>query len=262
MAGQDEIIFSGAYKDFKLGVKYDMTGKTPEQAAFVLAQISAKIEPFAYRFAGLGIDAISRFANPKGSGLQAVCGFFESTPPGTIKETLSKSIPKPELMSAAESYLLNQLLTKAGVMFKAQVHESAIEAEDEEPGDTIAFIGKYKEWVAIKKLCLENAQEYEVSGILSGINHSIVNKAYEFSGSKKDEVGAEAISKGRRRSLGNIPLALKDLSEKSGAGAPEPYLVMKALDNLGYKPYASPDMLTAAYPDIKPPKVRGRKPKG
>ena len=262
MAGQDEIIFSGAYKEFKLGVKYDMTGKTPEQAAFVLAQISAKIEPFAYRFAGIETDAIARFAAPKGSGLSAVCGFFESTPPGTIKETLSKSIPKPELMSAAESYLLNQLLSKAGVRFKAQVQESAIEAEDEEPGDTIAFIGKYKEWIAIKKLCLENAQEYEVSGILSGINHTIVNKAHEFSGGKKDQAGAEAISGGKRRSLGNISLCMKEIAEKSGGAAPEPYLVMKVLDNLGYKPYASPDMLTAAYPDIKPPKVRGRKPKG
>jgi len=262
MAGQDEVIFSGAYKDFKLGLKYDMTGKTPEQVALVLAQISAKIEPYAYKFSGIDTDTIARFATPKGTGLSAVCGFFDSTPPSEIKETLAKSIPKPELMSAAESYLLNQLLTKAGVGFKAQVQGGAIEAEDEEPGDTIAFIGKFKEWVAIKKLCVERVMDYEVSGILSSINYTIVNKAYEFSGGKKDEAAAEAISKGRRRSLGNISLCLKDLAEKSGTGAPEPYLVMKVLDNLGYKPYASPDMLTAAYPDIKPPKVRGRKPKG
>lgn len=262
MDGKDEIIFSGSYKDFRLSVRYGLDGRNEQEVAAILNEISSKIEPFAYKFSGIDTKAVADFADPRGSGLDAVCAFLEKTPAGAIKSALSKAVPKPELMDAAESYFLNRLLLKAGVSFKATQTAPPPKGEDEELGDTIAFIGKYRNWIAIKKLGLEGAQEYEVSGILSGVNFSIVNKAFDFSGKKAGPEEAESISKGKRRSIGNIALCLKELAGRSTAGKPDPYLVLKVLDNLGYKPYASPDMLTEAYPDIKAPKVRGRKPKG
>jgi len=262
MDGNDEIIFSGSYKDFRLSVRYGLDGKNEQDVAAILNDISSRIEPFAYKFSGIDTKKVSDFADPGGTGLDAVCSFLERTPAGMIKGSLSKAVPKPELMDAAESYFLNRLLTKADVRFKAPQAAPPLNGEDEGLGDTIAFIGKYKSWISIKKLGLEGAQDYEVSGILSGVNFSIVNKAFDFSGNKTGPEAAESISKGKRRSIGNIALCLKDLAERSKGAKPDPYLVLKVLDNLGYKPYASPDMLTDAYPDIKAPKVRGRKPKG
>ncbi len=258
MDGDDEIIFTGKYKDFRLGVRFDLSGKEPAEAASALAYISERIEPDAFAFSGIDVRKISALAKPEGRGLGAVCGFLESMPPSAMRASLLGAVPKPELLPAAESCLLNQLLTKAGVAFKAMPGPTPAPA-DEEIGDFIGFIGKFRSWVAIKKLGLGKVQDYEVSGILSGINHTIVNKAFEFAGARKDDAAVGSATAGKRRTFGNIALALREIEKLEGSG---PYVVCKTLEAVGYKPYASPEMLTDAYPDIKPPKVKGRKPKG
>ncbi len=177
---KDEIIFSGAYKDFRLGVNYDVTGKDMKDVAGVLISISAVIEPQAFRFAGVNIKAVGEITDRlQGNGIPAVYGFFEANPPKELKDSLAKTIPDPLLLPAAESCLLNALLVKAGVAFKPKIG-TAVKPAAEEPGDVIAFIGKYGQWVAIKKLGLENVKDYEVAGILAGVNHTIVNKAFDF----------------------------------------------------------------------------------
>ncbi len=261
MDGSDEIIFTGEYKDFRLGVRFELGGREPPDAAGALAYISSKIEPHAFRFSGIDTGKISALAKAEGKGIGAVCAFLESMPPSALRSALAQSVPKPELLPAAESYLLNALLSEAGVAFKAPLSAS-LSPSEEEIGGFIGFIGKYKTWIAIKKLGLGNVQDYEVSGILSGINHTAVNKAFEFSGMKKDDSAVEAAARGKRRTYGNITLALRELEPKLPGNGDDAYLVCKTLEGVGYKPYASPEMLSGAYPDIKPPKVKGRKPKG
>ncbi len=261
MEGGDEIIFTGAYKDFKLGMRFDLSGREPKDAAAALAYISASIEPQAFAFSGIDTKKIDEFAKPAGKGIGAVAAFFEKNPTGAIRERLSAAMEKPELMAVGETYLINQLLVKAGVQFKVQP-SPAITPKEEKIEDFVGFIGNYRGWIAIKKLGLGNVQDYEVSGILSGINHTIVNKAFDFSGVKKDDAAVDSVAKGKRKSYGNLAAALKELEPKLTGSPDDAYLVCKVCENLSYKPYASPEMLTAAHPDIKPPKVRGRKPKG
>ncbi|MEW6036307.1 MAG: DUF2666 family protein [Candidatus Micrarchaeota archaeon] len=254
MDGQDEIIFTGAYKDFRLGIRFDLSGKTPADAAGALGYVSEMIEPYAFKFSGIDMAAIEKLAEPKGNGPGAVAAFFDGIAPGELRAKLLATLPKPGLIPAAESYLLNRLLAKAGVQFKTPPSES-LKPVEEETGDFIGFIGKYGQWVAIKKLGLEKVQDYEVSGILSGINHTIVNKAFDFAGAKTGaDGGAEG---GKRKSFGNLAEAMRGMDAGTGA-----FSLCRRLEKIGYKPYASPEMLTEAYPDIKPPKVRGRKPKG
>ncbi len=262
MIGGDEMIFSGSYKDFKLGIRFDLAGKQPVDVAHALAHISSEIEPHAFRFSGIDTKSVDDFVTIKGKGISSVCNFLESNSSQwtkMIKKNLSESDPK--LLPVAESYFFNRMLEKAGVPFKASP-ESSLEPENEEIGDHIAFIGKYKDWMAIKKLGLEDVKDYEVSGMLSGINHTVVNKAFDFAGVKKDDATVESIAKGKRKSYGNVLLGLQQLEPKLSGGPDDAYLVCKVLETLGYRPYASPGMLTDAHPDIKPPKVRGRKPKG
>jgi hypothetical protein len=261
MEGGDEIILTGEYKDLKLGMKFDLSKAEPKDVASALAFISSNIEPHAYRLAGIDTKKIEELAKVQGKGLGAVASFLESNPAGVIREGLAKAVSRPELLPAAESYLFKRLLEKAGVRFKVTA-EGAMKPDSEKNGDFIGFIGKYREWISIKKLGLEKVQDYEVSGILAGINHTAVNKAFDFAGVKKDDAAVQAAVGGKRKSYGNAAACLKELGQKLSGGPEDPYLVCKVLENLGYKPYASPDMLTEAYPDIKPPKVKGRKPKG
>src|SRR4030095_6267104 len=254
MVGGDEVIFTGEYKEFKLGVKFNVDGKEPKDVASVLGFISSKIEPYAYKFSGIDTKKIDELASVSGKGSAAVISALESRPASALRESLIASATAKELLPAAESYFFNRLIEKAGLSSKET--QPSVKPIEEKPDDFIGFMGKYKQWIAIKKLGLEKVQDYEVSGILAGVNHTIVNKAFEFSGQKKDHSAVEAATKGKRRSYGNIPLCLKEL------GSDDPYLVCKALELIGYKPYASPEMLTEAHPDIKPPKVKGRKPKG
>ncbi len=260
MDGDDEVIFTGAYKDFRLGIRFNLSGKDPQSVASALGYVSESIEPYAFAFSGIDTKKIDAFVSVKGAGIGAACSFLESLSPGAIKEGLGKALPDPKLMSAAESYFFNRLLTKAGVAFKV-LPAQGLSPSEESITDYIGFIGKYRNWIAIKKLGLERVQDYEVSGILSGIDHTIVNKAFDFADMERDEALVGSISGGKRRSLGNAASALRELESKLGADAGA-YPVCKVLEGIGYKPYASPEMLTEAHPDIKPPKVKGRKPKG
>jgi hypothetical protein len=259
MFGGDEVIFTGDYKGFKLGVAFDLKGKEPKDVAQVLAYISSKIEQPAYEFSGIDTKKIDGMAKVKGTGLSAIINFIENT--SKLRDELGKCVSNPKLICVAESYLFNRLLTQTGVQFKI-LSTNAQKPSDEEIGDFIGFIGKYKDWVAIKKLGMEKVQDYEVSGILSGINHSIVNKAFEFAGVNKNDSLVSSVTSGKRKSYANLAAVLKELEPKLPNGTDSAYVVCKVFETLNYKPYASPDMLTEAYPDIKPPKVKGRKPKG
>jgi hypothetical protein len=257
----EQITFSGAYKDFSLGVSFDVAGRSEDDVARALGYISQKIEPYAFRFSGIDMQEMeSIVSKASGKGIASVYGFLENHPPKALKSMLEKTVPEPALVSAAESCLFNLLLTKAGVRFKVTADEPPFPPKDEKPGDVIAFIGKYKTWMAVKKLGLEKAQEYEVAAILASINHTIVNKAFGFSLMKREDALIASIAGGKRRSLGNVGMALRELETK--LQGEDPYAVCKTLETLGYKPYASPEMLTNAHPDIKPPTVKGRKPKG
>ncbi|HSB46400.1 MAG TPA: DUF2666 family protein [Candidatus Bilamarchaeum sp.] len=255
MHGKDEIIFSGEYKDFRFGVRFDVQGRTEAEVASVLGYISQKIEPHAFKFSGIDTKAIDAFASPAGKGISSVIAFLDANGPAGMKAALEKSLPKPELMPAAESYFFNRLLTKAGVEFKPKA-ETSLAPEEEKPDDFIGFMGKFGNWIAVKKLSLEKVQDYEVSGILAGINHTLVNKAFGFAGLQDGSAGA---LKGSRKSYNNLSASLKGLKDGGPADA---MTVCRVFEGIGYRPYASPEMLTSAYPDIKPPKVKGRKPKG
>ncbi len=261
MQAKDEIIFTGAYKDFSLGLRFGLSGRKPDEVAAALSYVSQSIEPHAFRFSGLKAEKIDAFVRPSGNGLEAACNFLESLTPGAIKEALAKALPEPALMPVAETYFFGRLLGRCGIPFKAD-SAAAPKPEKEEIGDFIGFIGKYGEWIAIKKLGLENVQDYEVSAILAGINHTAVNKGFDFSQAGKDDPLASSAASGKRKSFGNAALSLRALAPKLRGGANDAYAVCKTLEAVGYKPYASPEMLSDAHPDIKPPKVRGRKPKG
>ena len=81
-------------------------------------------------------------------------------------------------------------------------------------------------------------------------------------GTEADDGYGGEIPKGKRKSYINLAAALNEVSGKLTGTKQDAYTIMKVFEKLSFTPYATPSMLTAAYPDIKPPKVKGRKPKG
>ncbi|MBU0590576.1 DUF2666 domain-containing protein [Candidatus Micrarchaeota archaeon] len=259
MLGGDEIILTGKYKQFNATLRFDLSKASETDVVGGLNHVSNEIESYAYGFSGIDTIAIEKFVNV-GNGLGAVCDFLEKNT-SEWKKKIIGSMDNQKLASVAESYLFNQLLTKAGVQFKANTGKLNLKPEKEEQGDYIAYVGKYKNWISIKKLSLDNAKDYEISGILSGINHSVVNKAFDFAGIQKDDRTVSSLVSAKRKSYGNAMAVLRELAPSLSGKGEDAYLVCKVLEQLSYPPYATPGMLTKAYPDIKPPKVKGRKPK-
>ncbi len=244
---REEIILSGQFRDFKAERHYSVNNATNEQVAAILVEISDFIEPFAYKFSGIDTAKIDSLVSSVGKGLPEAVKFLSSLKRDSLMPAAQN---KATMMPITESYLLNQLFKKAGVAFKPPASNS-IKPEVEKPGAQVVFVGNCKSWVAVKKLTAnEKTQSWEVAGILSGINHTIINKAFDFMGMKGE------VQAGGRKSIGNLASALQSLSN------PNPYIICKTCEAFGFKPYASPEMLTKEYPDIKPPKVKGRKPKG
>lgn len=269
MQGEDEIDCLGFFKAFTSNTYFRLKDATDENIAYALSFLSWRIDEQAFIFSEIKTKQIEDIIKLNGSGLEAVIGFLSSIKPGILKESLIAASSK-ELLPAAESYLFFKLLQKAKVEAKLnpdqfdKIPVTEREVNKEESSSGFRFIAKYKNWISIKKLSLDkNTKDWEVSGLLSGVNNTIVNKVFEFSGLDKTKLDpiVTKVASGKRRSYGNVVDALKSLvltnNPKENA-----YLVCKTLETLGYKPYSSPEMLTGAHPEIKPPKVKGRKPKG
>ncbi len=264
MEGEDEIILSGAYKDFRKELRYGVSGADEKEVAKVLGAICDAGEPHAYAFSGIDVKGIQAYAKPPGTGLAGVIGFLKSHPQAQIKDKLKSFCPVPELLPAAESCFFNALMANAKVSFR--MGDSIAKPETvpgkEEAGDLIVFVGKYKNWISIKKLGLEGAKDYEVSAALAGIVFTAANKAFDFSGIQKDDALVAKAAAGKRKGYGNLAEALEAaMPGLKNDRVSDAYVICKVFETIGYKPYASPEMLSDAHPDIKPPKVRGRKPK-
>jgi hypothetical protein len=299
MVGADEIILTGQYKDFRSDIKYDLSGANESEVSSILGSLSDTIEVFAFKFSEINLGAIERYAKIDGTGLQAVINFLESHPQGELKAELRKAIPVPELMPAAESYFFNVLMKSAKISFRVgnsmyinSKSYGQLEVEDhsmyvnstnlrtavtkghlisvpslkpskEAVDNQIFFVGKFGSWIVIKKLTLDAVKDWEVSGILCSINNTIVNKAFDFSKVERNDTLISKLCSGKRKSYGNLLAVLKQIqNELSGDRLKDAYLVCSVFCTLGYCPYANPEMLTAAHPEIRAPKIKGRKPKG
>ena len=139
--------------------------------------------------------------------------------------------------------------------------------------DEIAFSAKYKEWISIKKMDIdEKTTPPEVVHMLSNLRESISRKAFELSGIDKGKIDDYALGliKGKRKgysTLSEIFGVMKQkevrevlLSASSEQLLPiaETYFMKKLLTSLGYEVDISGEMMSKMYPELKLPKPKGR----
>jgi len=263
MEGDDEIIFSGRYKDFEFGARYGLGKASGKDVAHVLSLIGEKIERTAFLNSGVEIRKVDGDVRRIGAGLRSVIDYLENKKQSELRKRFLEAAGKKTLVPVAESYFFNFMLKRARVYFKVtpSLVYSSIRAKEQKIGNQIMFIGKYKDWMAIKKLSIKgNTKPWEISAILSGINNTVINKSFDFAlGDKTEELDA-LVPKAGRKSYGNLAAALKELDLPSHP-VENAYVINKTFENFGYKPYANLEMLSQEY-DVKVKKPKGRKAKG
>jgi len=250
MIGDDEIIFSGKYKELNYNVRYALKDKSEKEVAGALCEVIKTIEPFAYHFSEIDFRKVETIAAKAGNDLKSIARYIREN---SIRKQLEGTVKEPKLVTASESYFFNRVLVEANILLIPDI-PNTIKPETEKVEGQVVFVGKYGKWMAIKKLALEGVKDWEVSGILSGINQTAINKAFEFAGETEEVKFTK-----KRKSFSAAADLLEDLAGKLGDDRTKnAYMVVKSLEKLGYAPFAHPGMLTAAHPDIKPPKPRGR----
>ncbi len=252
MLGDEELIFSGRYKDFVFERRFDLSHATEKDVAAALLHINENIEQAGYRFSGIDYKKVDGLAK-KLSGVEEVAAYLRES---NLRKNLEGCVKDKKLIPAAESCFLGLLLSRAGIETKPRLPLSLKPEEFREEG-RIVFIAKYRDWVAIKKLSLAGVEaDWEVAGIIAGSNMSAVNKAFQLAETNftATENEAKKIAAGKRKSFA----AAAEIIEKA---AGNPVLLTKSLETLGYYTYLTRFVLMDAYPDLKPKKPRGRAPR-
>lgn len=263
----DEILFSGAYDGWEYSVKFDVTNATPADVSGALVQIHSNIESRAFCHYGVDCAMIEKEV-PMGKGIPDAVRYLGSRKPGQWKEFMLRAAGREELIQAAESKFVCTLLMhfKIPAKIHPEIIRSSIKPQKQELLEgQIALIARYKDWISIKKMGLETTtKDYEVAGILSSINSTLVKKAFDFLSPDRgmEKIAAEA-TRGKRKSFINLAESLRKVEGYlTGNEINDAYLLKCVFENLGFAPYANVDVLVPAYPDLKTSKPRGRVAKG
>jgi hypothetical protein len=145
-------------------------------------------------------------------------------------------------------------------------------------GDSIEFLARYKDWLAVKKIHIdESTKPEEIVLQLSSIRQSVDKKSFELLGidTVKLDAYATQLIGGKRKSYGSLAEIIqklgsgeaKEVISSATGGKPElaeitsTYLFRKTVQGLAFDFDVNPDMLQKAFPNLKVPKPPGRKPK-
>jgi len=139
--------------------------------------------------------------------------------------------------------------------------------------DEIVFTAKYKDWMVVKKLLIEEkTTPQEVAAALASVEANISRKSYEYTGINREAIDAiaEKLAAGKRKSFASLSEALSSLKPTALkaellAACPTPkhlpiaenYLVKSLLDKLGFQTNLDLETLSGTFPEIKVPKPRG-----
>lgn len=141
--------------------------------------------------------------------------------------------------------------------------------------DEINFSAKYKNWICVKKLAInENTAPAEIVAAMVSARESMDKKSFEILGINTGEIEqlAESLTKGKRKSYSAIAEVFGSMkpgeikakllaacnNNESLVGIAEQFLLRKILGNLNYSASITTEALQDAFPELKIPKPRGR----
>ena len=259
----EEMKLEVSIPELREGILFDLSKASEKDAAYAAAYCSERICTLAFRYSGINIQILDRELSkysgkgPKEAGAALLAA-------KSLREAMKDGAGKLTLVPACESYFFAKFAERFGFSAKIlpSMLQSTLKPKPFPPGPRIALAAKYRQWIAIKKLALEDGVEgWEYAGILAGINETLVKKAFDFAGLDQAELDAKAaqLTKAKRKSYQSIAEAIQGIE---GPTAETAYLYSSILSTFGILPYSNRAMLSKEYTEIKGPKMRGRKPKG
>jgi hypothetical protein len=260
----EELKLEVSLPELREGLAFDLSSASEKDAACAVAYSSEKIDALTFAYSGINVSVLdkelSKYSGkgPKEAGAALLAA-------KSLREVFKDAVNgRNTLIPVAECYFFSKLPARFGFSPKlnSNMVASFLKPKSFAPGSRISLVSKFKDWVAIKKLFLEPGMaRWEIAGILAGINETLVKKAFDFVGLDKAKLDARAaeFTKGKKKSYSAIGEALQGVD---GSPAEIAYLYNSILSTFEILPYANRPMLSKEYPDIKGPRMRGRKPKG
>jgi hypothetical protein len=142
----------------------------------------------------------------------------------------------------------------------------------DESFEQVAFAARYKDWLVVKKLLIEeNTKPEEVALSLTSIDKTLVRKSYEYAGINTDVIETYVMSVAKKgRTFANVSEVFKTLQPGTVKAAlmpacplpeqypiAESYFVKRLMEEIGYAPVLQPEILAKVYPHLKITKPRG-----
>lgn len=254
----DELIFYTPLPEIKEAFHYDLGDASDMQVGYLLSKISDMVEHVGYAFSGINLKPIDSYITSKAKQYMDIISFIEKNA-SSINTVIKEACPEKEHKTIAESYFINRVLTYFGIPFKVlPAHFSNVkmpkEVHDIKIDDQIVFILHYNKMIAVKKLTVPKAERWEISAILASINFTAVNNTFKLLSKREPKV------KKYRHSLTYVAEVIKE-SFNIQDNVEKALFISRSLEQMNYSPYLQPMVLVKAYPDVKPPKPRGRLPK-
>jgi len=258
----DEIFFSAKTPSLNESYKLPISASTtPEEVANFLGFLHKHVEEQIYEVLSIDRAKVRAYAEKvaKGSGVKGIFQTFSVLKPGEIKNALQHACREEKLIPIAQVAFLRAVLEKFGApafpISSGKFSPGKADSENE-----IIFTGKFKEWVAIKKLSIDaDTTPQEIAGVLSSINATLVRKYFDFHGADAFALQelAEKATKGKGRGHGALLKTFQNLEIPTEHQSCFLHFLFK---NLGYSTYIHPELMQEIYPELKIPKPKGRMP--
>jgi len=172
--------------------------------------------------------------------------------PATLFSTLKK-----KEKSFSENYLINKIFQNCSLPLQILLSEAKKPAnyvEGKSAKEGAGFMGKFKDWMLIKKKGVEQgARPEEIAFALAGISASARKKGFLLMGvdSEKSENLALELLKGKRKAYSSVSEILQKVKNMGLSALEQRYVILLALEKLNLPPYPSIHEFSKIWPDLK-----------
>lgn len=284
MVGEDSLDFMAKYKDWSVSRSLSVASDTdPKQVSFFLISVREQVDKKAFEILGIDLKAIDAYSEritskmPTGSYKELV-GIYKTLGSAEVEEVVNRSSnAREELKPFAKAYILRSALEKMGLdhYIKGGSKTAGNAANGAQlRSEGIVFMAKYKEWVSIKKMSVdEKTKPEEVAAHLSSVRMALDRKIAEIMGIDIEtlDMYATNMTGTMRKSAANLEKITGALSEaeamkavessckgdKALQNAARTYLFAKMLENLKLDLEVNPNTLMDMFPGLKIPKPKG-----
>lgn len=289
MAGSDSIEFFANYNGWVESRNLEVSDSTnPAEIAHELASVRSLVSDKAFEVLGIDTKTLDAYAKKFASSFakndyKSLAAAYKALGSADADSNITKAAKNSDqLKPFAKVYLLRAAAKELNLMWYVS-EESKVFTSKSKPKKTgsapysgIAFMAKYKDWVAIKKLSIaDDTKAEEVAAQLSSIRMTTERKLPQILGIDADSLDAYAAesTNNMRKSFANMEkivdilctsktkeVITKAIPSEAVRAVAVIYLSNKMYQDIKLELEVSPELLMDMFPGLKIPKPKGRMP--